>query len=140
MQGDASTRAYELLTRPDGEKAVLMISPPRPDGPPARNGKPYSAIAHLAENIRPFVAIDEALRAQGLSAPEIFAADLDGGFAVLEYFGQEGVDSTSTAPIARALRAGGGAARLSARAGTCRKNCRSTAGSTGFPTMISTRC
>ena len=35
MQGDASTRAYELLVKPDGEKAVLMISPPasgRPAG------------------------------------------------------------------------------------------------------------
>ena len=95
MQGDASTRAYELLTRPGGEKAVLMISPPRPDGPPARHGKPYSAIAHLAEDIRPFVAMDAGLRAQGLSAPEIFAADLEGGFAVLEYFGQEGVIDAS---------------------------------------------
>ena len=34
MQGDASTRAYERWSRPDGDKAVLMISPPRPDGPP----------------------------------------------------------------------------------------------------------
>ncbi len=91
MQGDASSRAYELLTRPDGEKAVLMISPPRPDGPPVRNGRPYSAIAHLAETIRPFVAVDNALRAEKFSAPEIYAADLDTGFAVLEYFGDEGV-------------------------------------------------
>jgi N-acetylmuramate 1-kinase len=91
LQGDASSRAYELLTRASGEKAVLMISPPRPDGPPVRAGKPYSAIAHLAETIRPFVAVDEALRAQNLSAPEIYAADLETGFAVLEYFGTEGV-------------------------------------------------
>ncbi|HUO53945.1 MAG TPA: tRNA (adenosine(37)-N6)-threonylcarbamoyltransferase complex ATPase subunit type 1 TsaE [Rhodoblastus sp.] len=91
MQGDASTRAYELLVKPDGDKAVLMISPPRPDGPPVKGGKPYSAIAHLAENIRPFVAMDEALIAQGFSAPRIFAADLDAGLAVLEYFGDEGV-------------------------------------------------
>ena len=91
MQGDASSRAYELLRKPNGDKAVLMISPPRPDGPLVRNGKPYSAIAHLAENIRPFVAMDEALRAQDFSAPEIYAADLEAGFAVLEYLGQEGV-------------------------------------------------
>ena len=32
MQGDASTRAYERLVKPDGETAILMISPPRPDG------------------------------------------------------------------------------------------------------------
>lgn len=91
MQGDASSRAYELLTRANGEKAVLMISPPRADGPPVRNGKPYSAIAHLAETVRPFVALDNALRAESFSAPEIYAADLETGFAVLEYFGQEGV-------------------------------------------------
>ena len=30
MMGDASTRAYERLTRPGGETAVLMISPARP--------------------------------------------------------------------------------------------------------------
>ena len=91
MQGDASSRAYELLRKPNGDKAVLMISPPRPDGPPVRNGKPYSAIAHLAEDIRPFVAIDAALRGQNLSAPEIYAVDLEAGFAVLEYFGREGI-------------------------------------------------
>ncbi|MCB1536966.1 MAG: tRNA (adenosine(37)-N6)-threonylcarbamoyltransferase complex ATPase subunit type 1 TsaE [Rhodoblastus sp.] len=91
MLGDASTRAYERLTKPDGARAILMISPPRPDGPPVRYGKPYSAIAKLAENIRPFVAIDGALRAEGLSAPEIYAADLTGGFAVLEDLGPVGV-------------------------------------------------
>ncbi len=91
MQGDASSRVYELLTKPGGEKAILMISPPRPDGPPVRAGRPYSAIAHLAENIRPFVAVDAALRAESLSAPEFYAADLETGFAVLEYFGTESV-------------------------------------------------
>ena len=48
VQGDASTRAYELLIR-DGASFVLMNSPKRADGPPVRDGKPYSAIAHLAE-------------------------------------------------------------------------------------------
>lgn len=91
MLGDASTRAYERLEKPDGERAILMISPPRPDGPPVRFGKPYSAIARLAEDIRPFVAIDNALRSKGLSAPEIYAADLDSGFAVLEDLGSGGV-------------------------------------------------
>ena len=87
MLGDASVRAYERLTKPDGSQAILMISPPRPDGPPVRNGKPYSAIARLAEDIRPFIAVDLALRAQDLSAPEIFAYDLEAGLAVLEDFG-----------------------------------------------------
>ena len=60
MQGDASTRAYERLTL-DGASYILMNSPQRPDGPPVRDGKPYSAIAHLAENVTPFVAMAQAL-------------------------------------------------------------------------------
>ncbi len=91
MLGDASTRAYERLQKATGEKAILMISPPRPDGPPVRFGKSYSAIARLAENIRPFVAIGRALRAESLSAPEIYGADLENGFAILEDLGSEGV-------------------------------------------------
>ena len=49
MQGDASTRIFERLTL-DDQSMVLMNAPPHPDGPPVRDGKPYSAIAHLAEN------------------------------------------------------------------------------------------
>lgn len=89
MMGDASTRAYERLVKPDGSKAILMISPPRPDGPAIRFGKPYSAIAHLAEDIRPFLAIDGALRAMGFSAPRIFAHDTTTGLAILEDLGAE---------------------------------------------------
>jgi len=91
LQGDASSRAYDLLRRPNGETAILMISPPRPDGPVIKNGKSYSALVHLAENIGPFVAMDEGLRALGLSAPAIQAVDLDAGFAVLENLGAAGV-------------------------------------------------
>lgn len=87
MLGDASTRAYERLTKADGTTAILMISPPRPDGPPVRFGKSYSAIAHLAEDIRPFVAIDLALRDLGFSAPAVLAHDAKTGFAVIEDFG-----------------------------------------------------
>jgi tRNA threonylcarbamoyl adenosine modification protein YjeE len=87
MLGDASTRAYERLTKSDGATAILMISPPRPDGPPVRFGKSYSAIAHLAEDMRPFVAIDLALRDLGFSAPDILAHDVKTGFAVIEDFG-----------------------------------------------------
>ena len=72
IQGDASTRAYERLVKPGGETSILMISPPRPDGPPVRRGKPYSAIAKLAESVHAFVAVDRGLRALGLSAPRIF--------------------------------------------------------------------
>jgi tRNA threonylcarbamoyl adenosine modification protein YjeE len=91
MQGDASTRAYERLHQPDGRTAILMISPKRPDGPALRAGKSYSALAHLAEDISAFVAIDKGLRAHGLSAPEILALDRKNGLALLEDFGAESV-------------------------------------------------
>ena len=93
MQGDASTRSYERLVKPDGSRAVLMISPPRPDGPPVRYGKSYSAIARLAENIKPFIALSQGLRAQGLSVPEILAHDLEYGLALLEDLGDEPITS-----------------------------------------------
>ena len=78
-----------------------MISPPRPDGPPIRFGKSYSTLAHLAENIRPFVAIDKGLRAEGFSAPEIYAVDLDVGVAVLEDFGSESSIATAGSSLER---------------------------------------
>jgi tRNA threonylcarbamoyl adenosine modification protein YjeE len=86
LQGDASTRSYARLVSPDAS-AILMNSPRQPDGPPIRDGKPYSALVHLAEDVTPFVAVAEALRARGLSPPAIYAFDLDQGFIVLEDLG-----------------------------------------------------
>jgi N-acetylmuramate 1-kinase len=90
IQGDASTRSYERLTL-EGATYILMNSPKRPDGPPVRDGMPYSAIAHLAESVTPFIAVDQALCARGLSAPAIIAADRDAGLLVLEDLGDEPV-------------------------------------------------
>lgn len=89
MQGDASTRAYERLVKPGGETAILMIMPQRPDGPAIRFGKPYSALARLADNIRPFIAVGEGLRSRGFSVPEIYARDIARGLALLEDFGND---------------------------------------------------
>ncbi len=91
MLGDASTRAYERLTKGNGDTAILMISPPRPDGPPIRFGRSYSAIARLAENIEPFLAMDTALASEGFSPPKILAADIGTGLAIIEDLGAEGV-------------------------------------------------
>ena len=88
IQGDASTRSYERLNR-DGATYILMNSPKRPDGPPVLGGKSYSAIAHLAESVTPFVAMALALRALGFSAPAIFAADREAGLLVIEDLGDE---------------------------------------------------
>ncbi len=90
VQGDASTRAYERLTH-EGRNYVLMNAPRRPDGPPVRGGLPYSAIAHLAEDVKPFVAMARALRERGLSAPEVRAADLTEGLLLLEDLGSDTV-------------------------------------------------
>lgn len=90
MAGDASTRSYARLIRDDGV-VILMNSPQRPDGAAIYNGKSYSAAVHLAENVKSFVAIDEGLRATGISAPAIHHFDLNHGFLISEDFGSEGV-------------------------------------------------
>jgi tRNA threonylcarbamoyl adenosine modification protein YjeE len=90
MQGDASTRCYERLVLA-GHSYILMNAPRRPDGPPVRDGKPYSAIAHLAEDVVPFVAMATGLRARGLSAPDIFQADTARGLVLIEDLGDDRV-------------------------------------------------
>src|SRR6201997_4898836 len=64
MAGDASTRSYARLIR-DDDAVILMNSPRRPDGPAIYDGKSYSAAVHLAEDVKPFVAIDKGLRERG---------------------------------------------------------------------------
>jgi tRNA threonylcarbamoyl adenosine modification protein YjeE len=88
MVGDASTRIFERLYV-DDQTVVLMNAPRRPDGPPGHDGKPYSAIAHLAEDIVPYVAIATALRDRNLSAPTIMHADLERGFVIMEDLGND---------------------------------------------------
>jgi hypothetical protein len=90
MAGDASTRSYARLFRDDAG-VILMNSPRRPDGPPIYDGKSYSAAAHLAEDVKPFVAIANGLRERGFSAPAIRHAHLDEGFLITEDFGSAGV-------------------------------------------------
>lgn len=89
LADDASFRRYERVTL-DGRRAVLM------DAPPAR------------EDVRPFVRVARILHALGLSAPEILAEDVEGGFLLLEDLG----DDTFT----RVLAAGGGEEALYAQA------------------------
>jgi N-acetylmuramate 1-kinase len=86
LQGDASARTYARVVGAV-EPMVLMNMPPVPDGPPVRGGLPYSRIAHLAENIRPFVAVAGALRDSGSAVPRIIAQDMAHGFALLEDMG-----------------------------------------------------
>src|SRR5216683_4309020 len=88
ISGDASTRSYERLVN-GGNRFILMNAPRKADGPPIKRGLTYSAIAHLAEDVKPFVAVANGLRERGFSAPKIFLADHDAGFAVVEDLGTE---------------------------------------------------
>jgi len=105
MPGDASTRSYARLVK-DGASLILMNAPRRPDGPALYGGKSYSAAVHLAEDVRPFVAIAGGLRARGFSAPAIHYADLDSGFLITEDLGASGfISGTPPAPIAERYQA-----------------------------------
>ncbi|MFL0691050.1 MAG: tRNA (adenosine(37)-N6)-threonylcarbamoyltransferase complex ATPase subunit type 1 TsaE [Agrobacterium tumefaciens] len=106
LTGDASNRAYEHVYPADGSaRLVLMDAPKRPNGPPIRDGKPYSQLVHLAEDVRPFVAIGQALRQRGFAAPEVLAQDLDAGLLLLEDLGEDGVLDAEAKPIADRYRA-----------------------------------
>jgi aminoglycoside/choline kinase family phosphotransferase len=76
-----------------------MNSPARDEGPRLYGGRSYDAVAHRAMDVRAFVAIGNALRAAGIRAPKIFAADLEAGLLLLEDLGSEGVLDPSGAPI-----------------------------------------
>ena len=92
---DASTRRYERLRRGD-DKAILMDAPPaaesKPCGPDASekdrvlagwNGRTRLA----ACRVDAFVGIDEHLKSLGLSAPDIYAYDVETGLCLLEDLG-----------------------------------------------------
>ena len=72
LAGDASNRRYDRLILDDGRTAVLMDAP-----------------ADKGEDVRPFVRIADWLRAQGASAPEIYAQDAGNGFLLIEDLGDD---------------------------------------------------
>ncbi|MCH8239405.1 MAG: tRNA (adenosine(37)-N6)-threonylcarbamoyltransferase complex ATPase subunit type 1 TsaE [Proteobacteria bacterium] len=86
LQGDASTRSYARLHL-DGETVILMDAPAQRDGPPIRDGKSYSQLVHLAEDVKPFVAVARALKQAGVNVPGILAHDLANGFLIIEDLG-----------------------------------------------------
>jgi N-acetylmuramate 1-kinase len=106
LQGDASARAYARV-HTSSANAVLMDFPRQPDGAPVRDGLPYSRIAHLAEDVIPFLAVQGALNDAGLSVPNVFAEDCEQGFLLIEdfgdrVFGQELAAGTSQSELWRA--------------------------------------
>ncbi|EEZ31947.1 conserved hypothetical protein [Brucella sp. NF 2653] len=106
LQGDASPRKYETIHSRYGEE-ILMNAPQMPYDPPLRDGKSYRQIAHLAENILAFAAIDGLLAEQGFRVPQMRGSDLDAGFLILENLGTEGVRAASGEPIPERYEAAG---------------------------------
>ncbi len=99
LLGDASTRTYETVEQPDEPIRIMMNAPPRPDGPPVRDGLPYSRIAHLAETVVPFVAVDLMLRDAGFAAPEILARSLEEGLLLIEHLGVGRITDDEGGPV-----------------------------------------
>ena len=88
FEGDASARRYERVAG-QATTLLLMDMPSRPDGPVVKNGKPYSAIAHLAEGIGAVVGINDYLFNLDYSVPRIYAADIKHGMALIEPLGDK---------------------------------------------------
>jgi tRNA threonylcarbamoyl adenosine modification protein YjeE len=107
LLGDASTRAYETVALDGSATRILMNAPRQPDGPPIRDGKPYSQIARLAETVTPFVAVGKALKGAGIAAPEIFSADLERGILLIEHLGDGGFLAADGTPVVERYRAAG---------------------------------
>lgn len=95
---DASVRRYERVTH-GGRTMVLMDAPAQPPGPAIRNGRAYTDIAHIARDVRPFIAIAEDLSSRGFTAPRILSADVPAGLVLLSDLGTDGIVTPDGEPI-----------------------------------------
>ncbi len=99
LTGDASARSYETVASAD-HTLILMNAPATPDGPPvAPYGAPYSQVAHLAEDVRPFVGVARALSDAGFVAPAIEAADIEAGLLLIGDLGGGQIITDDRKPI-----------------------------------------
>lgn len=97
LPGDASTRRYERLKK-GAQTFMLMDQAPALESQPClptqneteRRASGYNAMARLAAGrIEAFVAASNYLRAQGLSAPEIYEVDAPNGLLISEDLGDD---------------------------------------------------
>lgn len=98
LAGDASSRAYEIVRR-EGEQRILMNAPKQPDGPPIQDGKPYSQIAHLAEDVARFDRTASMLERMGLAVPQVFGRDHDAGLLLIEDLGRGTIIDADGNPV-----------------------------------------
>jgi aminoglycoside/choline kinase family phosphotransferase len=78
LPADASFRTYDRITHED-KSFILMDAPPE------------------KEDVKPFIKIANFLLAHGISAPEIYASDIENGFLLLEDFGENKYSSVLSA-------------------------------------------
>jgi tRNA threonylcarbamoyl adenosine modification protein YjeE len=83
IAGDASGRRFERI---GGRRSAILMD--WPAGVPPRDDP---RAAFRAGDANAYLAVDAALRAIGLSAPEIYAADPTAGLLLMEDLGREGV-------------------------------------------------
>ena len=98
LKGDASSRAYERISS-DGRSMILMNAEALSAGPANDARLAYAKLAHLAVDVRPFVAIAGELSRCGYGAPEIYAQDLEAGFLLLEDLGTRGLLGDDGRPV-----------------------------------------
>ena len=103
LTGDASIRAYEHI-HIGGERFVLMDSPRHTPGPILADGKYYQQIAHIAEDVQPFIAVGKYLLSLGLRAPAMYETDIEQGILLIEDLGSDSVLSEEGVPIAERYR------------------------------------
>lgn len=89
LQGDASYRHYERIWGDGGEDFILMNSPKISGSPILKDGQTYYDLAHLAQDIVPFIKIANYLQSVGLRTPRLYESNLDEGFLLLENLGEE---------------------------------------------------
>jgi len=100
LSGDASARAYERTLIEGQPLRILMDAARHKPGPILQDGKYYQQLAHLAEDVIPFVAIARDIRDKGFCAPEVYKRDLDTGILLIENLGSEGILDADGQPVA----------------------------------------
>jgi aminoglycoside/choline kinase family phosphotransferase len=98
IAGDASTRRYERLS--SGSRSAILMDWPKPASPPVRD----SRAAYRAQDVRAVIAVADALRDAGLSAPLIYGSDTETGLLLMEDFGTDTIAAAS-APVVERYRA-----------------------------------
>ncbi|MBL8537352.1 MAG: phosphotransferase [Hyphomonadaceae bacterium] len=97
LAGDASTRRYERLNLA-GRRAILMDAPKSSESAPCpptatpdeRRALGWNATARLAASrVDAFVAVASYLETLGLTPPQIYGADCEAGYAILEDLGDD---------------------------------------------------